>query len=121
LVDADADFEAFLRQHAGERGYKHVVVIRGNHITGVVRVNIGRHGLEAAYAGVCFGDVAQRNFTLAREADIMFDVVQRMVRRDATMAVVTNRGGRWRPLQIVGIITKEHIADSVAESIKPFG
>jgi CIC family chloride channel protein len=109
-------------QHAGERGYKHVVVTRGNHIAGVMRVNTGlRHGSEAAYAGVCFGDVAQRNFTLAREADIMFDVVQRMARRDATMAVVTNGDGRWPPLQIVGITTKEHIADSVTESIKPFG
>jgi len=122
LVDADADFDAFLRQHAGERGYKHVVIIRGNHVAGVVRVNTGlRHGLEAAYAGVCFGDVAQRNFTLAREADIMFDVVQRMARRDASMAVVSKSGGRWRPGKIVGVITKEHIADSVAESIKPFG
>jgi CIC family chloride channel protein len=65
--------------------------------------------------------VAERNFTLAREADIMFDVVQRMARRDATMAVVSKSGGRWRPGEIVGIITKEHIADSVAESIKPFG
>jgi hypothetical protein len=27
----------------------------------------------------------------------------------------------WRPSEIVGIISKEHIADSVAESIKPFG
>jgi hypothetical protein len=27
----------------------------------------------------------------------------------------------WRPSEIVGIISKEHIAGSVAESIKPFG
>ncbi len=122
LVDADANFDAFLRQHGGERGYKHIVVTRGNHVAGVVRVNTGlRHGLEAAYAGVRFGDVVQRNFTLARESDIMFDVVQRMARRDATMAVVTHPGGRWRASEIVGIITKEHIANSVAESIKPFG
>lgn len=51
----------------------------------------------------------------------MFDVVQRMARRDAAMAVVTSRNGRGRPSQIIGIITREHIADSVVESIKPFG
>ena len=51
----------------------------------------------------------------------MFDVVQRMTRHDAVMAVVVKGGGRGRPSEIVGIISKEHIADSVAESIKPFG
>ena len=122
MVDAAADFDAFLRQHSGTPGYKHVVVTRGNHIAGVVRVNTGlRRGLEAAYGGVRFGDIAQRNFTLARDGAIMFDVVQRMARRNATMAVVTTSGGRWRSPDIVGIITKEHVADSVADSIKPFG
>ena len=65
--------------------------------------------------------MAQRNFTLARENDIIFDIVQRMARHDASMAVVTKIGGRYRPSAIVGVISKEHIADSVAESIRPFG
>jgi len=121
VLPAEADFDAFLRQQAGGHGFKHVVVTRGDHIAGVVRVNTGlRRGIEAAYKGISFGDIAQRNFTLARADDIMFDVVQRMARRDASMAVVTAAGGRWRPSEIVGIISKEHIADSVAESIKPF-
>jgi chloride channel protein, CIC family len=121
VVPAEADFDAFLRKHAQDHGLHHVVVTRGNHVAGVVRVNTGlRRGVEAAYSGVHFGDVAQRNFTLARESDVMFDVVQRMARHDATMAVVTTPGGRWRPSQIAGIISKEHIANSVAESIKPF-
>ncbi len=121
LVPADADFDAFLREHAGERGFRHVVVTRGSRIAGVVRVNTGlRRGIETAYSGVHFGDVAQRNFTLARENDVMFDVVQRMNRRDASMAVVT-KTGRGRSYDIVGIVTKEHIADAVSDSIKPFG
>jgi hypothetical protein len=28
--------------------------------------------------------------------------------------------GRGRPSEIIGIISKEHIADSVVENIKPF-
>jgi hypothetical protein len=74
----------------GFESLKHVVVTRGNHIVGVVRINTGlRRGLEGAYSGVTLGDVAQRNFTLARENDIVFDIVQRMARHDASMAVVT--------------------------------
>jgi chloride channel protein, CIC family len=122
IMPADADFDAFLREHASDRGFKHVVVTRGNHITGVVRVNTSlRRGIETAFKGVRFGDVAQRNFTLAREDDVMFDVVRRMERRNAAMTVVTTANGRWHPAQIVGIISKEHIADSVAESVKSFG
>ncbi len=122
ILPADADFDLFLRQHASERGFRHVVVTRGNHIAGVVRVNTSlRRGVEQAYSGVRLGDVAQRIFTIAREADIMFDVVQRMGRRDAAMAVVVEGKGRGRPSEIVGVISKEDIADSVTESIKPFG
>ena len=122
ILPADSDFDAFLRRHVNESGFKHVVVTRGNHIAGVVRVNTSlRRGVEAAYSGVHFADVAQRNFTIAREADVMFDVVQRMARHEAIMAVVVKDRSRGRPSDIVGIISKEHIADSVAESIKPFG
>ena len=122
IVPAEADFGAFLNEHAKDHGLRHVVVTRGNRLVGVIRINTGlRHGAEAAYGGVHFGDIAQRNFTLARESDVMFDVVRRMERRDATMAVVTTTEGRWRPAQIVGVISKEHVADSVAESIKSFG
>jgi len=122
VLPAESDFDAFLRQCASEGGFKHVVVTRGNHIAGVVRVNTSlRRGVEQAYSGVRLGDVAQRNFTLARENDIMFDVVQRMTRHGAVMAVVVKGRGRGRPSEIIGVISKEHIADSVAESIKPFG
>jgi chloride channel protein, CIC family len=122
LLPAETDFDAFLRANATGAGFKHVVVTRGNHIAGVVRVNIGlRRGVEQAYSGVHLGDVAQRNFTIAREDDIMFDVVQRMARHSASMAVVVRGKGRGRPSEIVGVISKEHIADSVADSIKSFG
>jgi chloride channel protein, CIC family len=121
VMPADADLDEFLRRHGAGGGFKHVVVARGNHIVGVVRINTGiRRGIEAAYSGVTMDTVAQRNFTLARENDIVFDIVQRMSRRGAAMAVVMKVGGRGRPSEVVGIISKEHIADSVAESIKPF-
>jgi len=58
-TSADADLDEFLRQHGTANGYKHVVVARGNHIAGVVRINTGiRRGLEAAYSGVTMATVA---------------------------------------------------------------
>ena len=37
------------------------------------------------------------------------------------MAVVTKGRGRPRAADVVGVISKEHVADAVADSIKPYG
>jgi CIC family chloride channel protein len=122
LLPADTDFAAFLRgTEAG--GFKHIVVTRDDRIVGVLRVNTElRLGLEGAYSGVPLGDIAQKNFTVCRAEDVVFDVVERMWKRKATMAIVTKGAGRLpRAANVVGMISKEHIADSVADSIKPYG
>jgi CIC family chloride channel protein len=122
LLPAETDFAAFLRgTEAG--GFKHIVVTRDDRIVGVLRVNTElRLGLEGAYSGVRLGDIAQKNFTVCRAEDVVFDVVERMWKRKSTMAIVTKSAGRLpRAANVVGMISKEHIADSVADSIKPYG
>jgi CIC family chloride channel protein len=53
---------------------------------------------------------------------VVFDVVERMWKRSASMAIVTKSSGRMpRGKDVVGMISKEHIADSVADSIRPYG
>jgi len=122
LLPAETDFAAFLRETKGG-GFRHIVVTRGDHIVGVLRVNTElRLGLETAFSGVRLGDIAQKNFTIARAQDVVFDVVERMWKRSASMAIVTKGGVRTpRAGNIVGMISKEHIADSVADSIRPYG
>ncbi|MGH6726203.1 MAG: chloride channel protein [Pseudolabrys sp.] len=122
LLPADTDFAAFLRQ-TPYGGFRHIVVTRGDRIVGVLRVNTElRRGLEGAYSGVLLGDIAQKNFTVARAGDVVFDVVERMWRHGAAMAIVTKGSGRLpRGKSVVGMISKEHIADSVADSIRPYG
>ncbi len=121
VLPAATDFDVFLRQPEHQGALKHVVVIRNNRIYGVVRVNTGlRRGLEDAYTGVTLGDIAQRDFTIAREDDVAFEVIKRMWRRGGAMAVVVSGKGVPTEADIKGIITKEHIADSVADSVKGF-
>jgi CIC family chloride channel protein len=121
VLPADTDFAAFLRETA-TGGFKHIVVTRDDRIVGVLRVNTElRVGLEEAHSGVRLGDIAQKNFTVARAGDVVFDVVERMWRRGASMAIVTKGSGRTpRGPHVVGMISKEHIADSVADSIRPY-
>jgi CIC family chloride channel protein len=114
--------ETFLRQPGHNARMKHIVVTDSDRIVGVLRVNTAlRRGLEDVEQSLTLGELAQRNYTIAREEDIVFDVVTRMTRHGAAMAIVTKAKGRPRAADVIGVITKEHIADSVAESIKPYG
>jgi CIC family chloride channel protein len=121
ILPAETDFAAFLRETKGG-GFKHIVVTREDRIVGVLRVNTElRLGLEGAYSGVRLGDIAQKNFTVCRAGDVVFDVVERMWRRGASMAIVTKSERRLpRGAHVIGMISKEHIADSVADSIRPY-
>jgi len=123
VLSEDTRFDVFLREPAHAGRMRHVVVTRGKHIVGVLRVNTSlRRGIESAFGGVTLGEIASRNFTVSRPQDIMFNIIGRMSRKGATMSIVADsvaavpRGG-----DVKGVITKEHIADSVAESIKPYG
>jgi chloride channel protein, CIC family len=122
VLPAEASFDDYLRQpeHAGR--LRHVVVTDKGHICGVLRVNTGlRRGLESAHTGLNLGDVASRNFTVVGEDETAFDVIRRMWRRNAIMAVVVRgRRGVPRGSDVAGVITKEHVADSVADSIKAY-
>jgi chloride channel protein, CIC family len=119
LVPAETSFDAFLRADSGG-GMRYVLVTSGDHIVGVQRVNTGLHrGLEeGADTGVTLGDVANRNFVIARENDIVFDTIRRMWRHGAFMAVVVGGGRIPHPRDVKGVISKEQVADSVAASIQ---
>jgi chloride channel protein, CIC family len=121
ILPAETSFDAFLRQPDHRGRMRHVVVTRGNRIAGVFRVNTGlRHGLESVHTGITLGDVARENFTVVREDDAVFQVIQRIWRRGALMALVVRTSGMPRPTDVAGVITKEHVADSVASSVKVY-
>ena len=122
-LQSGSSFGEFLQRADHQGRLRHLVLADNTRIAGVLRVNTSlRRGLEAGYMGTALREVATRNFTIAREGDIMFDVIGRMWRRGATMAVVVrNTPGVPRIEDVIGVITKEHIADSVAEGIVPYG
>jgi CIC family chloride channel protein len=118
VLPAEASFDDFLREHEAEAKLRHVVVTRRDRLYGVLRVNMGlRRGLGGTNTGVKLGDIASRDFTIVSEDVIAYDVIERMWRRKAVMAVVVRGRETPRGEDVVGIITKEHVADSVASSM----
>ncbi len=122
LAPTDMRFDTFLARPDHDGRMRHVAVTEGNRIFGVLRVNtaLRRTSPHEAQSGVTLGDIANRNFTIVRENDIVFDVIQRVWRRQTTMALVVRGKGVPRPGNVVGIVTKEHVADSVASSVKVY-
>ena len=49
---------------------------------------------------------------------IGFDVIERIWRKNAFMAVVVQGHGIPREDDVVGVITREHVANSVADGLK---
>jgi CIC family chloride channel protein len=122
VLPAETRFDDFLKRPEHKGGLAHVVVIDANRILGVLRVNTAlRRGLEDRYTGVNLGQIAQRNFTVARGDDIAYEVIRRMWRKSAAMAVVVQSKHRIPQAQdVLGVISKEHVADSVASSVGSF-
>jgi CIC family chloride channel protein len=119
VLPKQASFDEFLSEHGQDGRLRHVVVTDKDRIFGVMRVNTGlRRGLTGATTGVTLGEVASRDFTVVGEDAIAFDVINRMWRRGSIMAVVVRGRGIPRAQDVVGVITKEHVADSVASSVK---
>jgi chloride channel protein, CIC family len=120
ILPAETQLDEFLIQSKSKGAIRHIVITHAGRIFGVQRINTRiRNPLAHTQSGVTLGAVAQKNFTIVREREVMFDVITRMSRKDATMAlVVSAQAGRApRPEHVLGVITKEHVADSVAKSV----
>jgi CIC family chloride channel protein len=121
VVASETLLDQFLLRPENKGSIRHVVVTRNNRIAGVLRINTGiRQHLAHTNSEVTLGDVAHRDFTIVLKDDVVFGVIKRMSRRKATMALVVDTNSRRaipRPHQILGIITKEHVADSVAKTV----
>jgi CIC family chloride channel protein len=118
-LPAETRFGAFLGAPENRGRMRHVAVTAGNRIVGVLRVNTAlRQVTSEAPPGAKLGDLASAAYTIAHADDIMFEVIEDIWRRKATMALVIRDRAAATPENIVGVITKEHVADSVASSVK---
>lgn len=119
LVDGSMTFADFMRLPAGSDVLRHAVVTRGSHIIGVLRVNATLHkALSTEKGSASMAELAVRNFILVKGNSVVFDLMARLWRRRAVMAVVMDSSNRAAPERVIGVITKEHIADEVASSVR---
>jgi CIC family chloride channel protein len=118
VLDESTTFASYLSLSKCADAPQHLVVTRGGRIFGVLRVDSNlRRAAGISGEAVKLGELARRNFTIVRENAAVFDVIARMRRKNAVMALVIPRNGYPTAERILGVITKEQIAESVAATI----
>ena len=120
VMSASLPLSAYFEQGWEAGSDRHIVVSRDAHIVGVVTPH---EALWAMRGGdpqdpVTLGRIARTDYALVLESDVMIDVIERMSRRQVGTVLVVG-GGRRVPRvdDVLGVITRNQIADSVADSI----
>jgi chloride channel protein, CIC family len=120
LAPGTMTFEALLRLLGQDGRLRHIVVYDENRIVGVLRVNTAFRAACEEFESVTLAELASRRFTIVRQDDVVFDVMKRLGRKGAIMALVIRGHGVARPKDVEGVITKEHVADSVVTSLTTY-
>jgi chloride channel protein, CIC family len=118
VLDESTLFITFLSMAAAQGGLRHVVVTRAGKIIGGVRVNVGIRRAVGGSDEVRLGDLVGQNFIVVAEDDVAFDVIKAITQARAAIAIVVARTAEEEPDKVVGVITKEHIADTVSRSVE---
>lgn len=122
VLPAETSFAAFLSAEEETGRMRHVVVTERGHIKGVLRINMAlRRGLADSESEMTLGELASQYFIVVRESTIAFEVIRRLWAKTALMAVVVRDGPAVpRGADVCGVITKEHVADSVADTVAAY-
>jgi chloride channel protein, CIC family len=99
----------------------YIVITEQDRIVGAIHVSraLARASRQAQPAAT-LGDITTPNLCIVRENEVFFNVIRRMRRQGAEVAVVVHDHGSACADNVAGVISKDVIADSVAGSIVVF-
>ena len=113
---ADQAIGSLLPAQRPPSGVAHVIVTRGDRIVGAFAAE--RSVLARLDPATPVVDLAHRPFAIVRENASAFDVLTRLRRRKAAVAIVIAQEGRPRAASVRGMITRDHVAETVADSVQ---
>jgi chloride channel protein, CIC family len=99
----------------------YIMIGDGKRLAGYLRLDPGFKLWEARDANATLGDVARTDYTLARPSDTMTEVIGRLSRHGARLAIVVRPRVRVpRVEDVAGVIALETMGESVIDAINPF-
>ncbi len=97
----------------------YVVVTAGNEISGVVPRNWALAHPGELRQGT-LGAVAHKDFIVVPEDATIFDMMAALQKRRGSLAVVTTKSDDTGEQRVRGVVTKEHLAEALAEGMELF-
>ncbi|MGO9786008.1 MAG: chloride channel protein [Stellaceae bacterium] len=99
----------------------YVMVADGKRLAGYLRLDPGFKLWQARDAIAKLGDVARTDYTLARPYDTMAEVIGRVARHGARLAIIVRpRALVPRVEDVAGIIALETMGEAVMDTVNPF-
>jgi CIC family chloride channel protein len=89
-------------------------------VVGFLRNEIARKPLKEADAAAKLSDIAAKNYTMVGQQDMLLDVIARMHRSKASIALVTNRWASTDISKIKGFVTRQKVADALVKAAERF-
>ncbi len=122
MISSRESIDALARLAGDHRDARWFLVTEGGHVTGVAPRDYALSASEIERRGWhSVSDVMRHDFVYARADEILTDIVARMERPHAAIAVVTKETGvEGSAADVVGIITWELIAMVLQESVELF-
>jgi CIC family chloride channel protein len=115
ILPASMPIEGFARLVSREDGLIFLVEDRES-ILGVVSGKDVLKTLDAP-SGMTLGDLAEKNYITVSENSPLFEIVGRMRAEGANTAIVAAKGKPLTTENVVGVITREQIADVIEQSM----
>ncbi len=98
---------------------EHVILTRSDRVMGVIDVPEALLMVSKSdKKGLTLSDLSHHPYSLARETDVMFDVIKRMSRKGSRLALVYKSDRHFPHAgDILGYVTNDDIAKSIAHSL----
>jgi len=126
-VPAGATLDGFVRSAARQDPVTHFLVVDGEEVVGVLTHRAAMAALAEPERKLTMGVLAGGDFIEVPEDVTMFEVMTRLRLNRASVALVTRKGAKGEPApetaaaaDVVGIIGKDRIADTLVEAIELF-
>jgi CIC family chloride channel protein len=103
---------------SSEHGIDRFLVSNQHGIIGTVTPVAVLDALRRGRSGDRMGDLARQDHVIVAEAKKFYEVIDAMKATGASVALVASHDDSARAEEVVGIITKEHMADAIAGALE---